>query len=250
MLSDLPIIELDSIDSTNKYAMQLIDANKARQGLTITAQSQTEGRGQRGKVWADIPGQSLLMSIILVSGREIQEQFVFNASVASAVANVLQKLSPGWQVHVKWPNDIIVNDKKAGGILIENVLRGSKWAHSVVGLGLNVKQEQFPDTLPFATSLKIASGNDFNMIRLRDELRENIVLCATCPLPAERAMEQYNGWLYRRGQKQEFSDSAGKWETTILNAHKDGTLEVKLENGDVVFYHHGQAEWVCPNPSR
>ena len=224
--------------------MQLIDANKARQGLTITAQNQTRGKGQRGKVWADTPGQSLLMSIIIVPGREIQEQFAFNASVATAVANVLQNLATNATVWVKWPNDIIINDKKAGGILIENVLRGNKWAHSVVGLGLNVKQEHFPDELPFATSLKIATGIDINVIRLRDELRESILLCATCPLSAEKAMEQYNGWLYRRGQKQVFCDQSGKWEATILNAHKDGTIEVLLEDGTITFYHHGQVEWV------
>ena len=63
MLSDLPIIELDSIDSTNNYAMQLIDANKAQQGMTIVAQSQSAGKGQRGRLWIDEPGQSLLMSI-------------------------------------------------------------------------------------------------------------------------------------------------------------------------------------------
>ena len=247
MLSDSPIIELDSIDSTNKYAMQLIDANKARQGLTITAQSQTEGRGQRGKVWTDVPGQSLLMSIIVLPAREISEQFVFNASVATAVANVLQNLYADWRVFVKWPNDIIINDKKAGGILIENVLRGSKWTHSVVGLGLNIKQERFPETLPFATSLKMTSGEDFNVSGLRDELREQILLCATCPLPTEKAIERYNDRLYRHGKKQEFSDTRGKWEATIINAHKDGTIELQLADESVGFYHHGQAEWVWGN---
>ncbi len=224
--------------------MQLIDANKARQGLTITARNQTGGRGQRGRVWLDMPGQSLLMSIIILPVREIQEQFAFNASIATAVANVLQNTSRNWQVHVKWPNDIIVNDKKAGGILIENVLRGSKWTHSVVGLGLNVKQEHFPDTLPFATSLKLALGENIDMVRLRNDIREAILMCATTPPPAGKAMEEYNARLYRRGQKQAFSDTSGRWSATIIGAHNDGTLELKREDGTTATYQHGQAEWV------
>ncbi len=223
--------------------MQLIDANKAQQGLTIVAQSQAAGKGQRGKVWTDTPSQSLLMSIIVVPGRPIQEQFVFNAAIAAAIANVLQNLYKEWHINVKWPNDIIINDKKAGGILIENVLRGSKWTHAVVGFGLNVKQAQFPDSLPFATSLKIASGNDFNMTQLRDTLRENIMLCTVCPPPADKIMARYNELLYKRGQKQFFSNATGKWDVTLLNAHTDGTLEVQLRDGTIVFYHHGQATW-------
>lgn len=241
--SHLPIIELDSIDSTNNYAMQLIDANKAQHGLTIVTQSQSEGKGQRGKTWLDAPGQSLLMSIIIHPKKEINDQFVFNAAVAVAIANVLQKSNHNWDIRIKWPNDIIINAKKAGGILIENILRGSRWTHSVVGLGLNVKQASFPDTLPFATSLKIASGNDIDITQLRDDIRENIIVSASYPQSTEKTMAQYNEYLYKHNQKQAFSDSTGKWDATILNAHKDGTLEVQLNDGSVAFYHHGQVAW-------
>ena len=97
-LSYLPIIELDTVDSTNNYAMQLIDANKAQQGMTIVTQSQSAGKGQRGKVWLDAPGQSLLMSIIILPNAEISAQFVFNASVAVAIADVLEKMHQQWQI--------------------------------------------------------------------------------------------------------------------------------------------------------
>ena len=223
--------------------MQLIDANKAQQGMTIVAQSQSAGKGQRGRLWIDEPGQSLLMSIIIIPQQQISDQFAFNASVAVAVAHVLQQLNNNWNVNIKWPNDIIINDKKAGGILIENVIRGSRWAHSVIGLGLNVKQGSFPAELPYATSLKIATGNDVNITKLRDDIRENILLAATCPPPPEKIMDGYNEHLYKRGQKQGFSDGSHKWEATIMNAHKDGTLEVQLESGTIVFYHHGQVVW-------
>jgi BirA family transcriptional regulator, biotin operon repressor / biotin---[acetyl-CoA-carboxylase] ligase len=242
-LPEIPIIELNSIDSTNNYAMQLIDANKAQHGLTIVAQSQSGGKGQRGKTWIDAPGQSLLMSIITMPAQAVKEQFVFNASVTVAIVKVLQFLYSNWDIKIKWPNDIIINDKKAGGILIENVLRGSKWAYSVIGLGLNVKQEYFPAALPHATSLKIASGASFEIAQLCTLIRENILMEIALPRTAETKMSLYNGYLYKKGCRQRFTNSAGQWEATILNVHTDGSIEVQLENGTIVFYHHGQVLW-------
>jgi BirA family biotin operon repressor/biotin-[acetyl-CoA-carboxylase] ligase len=243
-LSDFTIIELNTIDSTNNYAMQLIDANKAQHGLTIVAQTQTGGKGQRGKEWTDNPGESLLMSIILTPNNPVREQFVFNGSVAVAIANVLQKLYKNWSVHIKWTNDMIINDKKAGGILIENVLRGNNWTHSVVGIGLNIKQDRFPDDLPFATSLKMASGIDFDIKDLRGHIIESVMSATSFFVHGAGNMNLYNALLYNRGKKQRFSDISGEWGAMIINAHADGTLELKKDDGAIVFCHHGQAEWV------
>ncbi len=237
------IIELDSTDSTNNYAMQLIDANKAQHGLTITAQSQTGGRGQRGKAWTDAPGQSVLMSIIVTPAQAIKEQFSFNASVAVAIVKVLQYLYKNWDVKIKWPNDIIINDKKAGGILIENILRGSTWMYSIIGFGLNVKQEHFPAGLPHATSLKIASGIDFDIPKLCRDIRENILAEIAIPRTAETSMKRYNEYLYRKNAVQSFSNSVGQWLATIFSVHTDGSIEVRLEDGHTAFYHHGQVMW-------
>jgi BirA family transcriptional regulator, biotin operon repressor / biotin---[acetyl-CoA-carboxylase] ligase len=243
-LSDLAIIELNTIDSTNNYAMQLIDANKAYHGLTVSAQTQTGGKGQRGKVWVDRPGECLLMSIILVPKCDIKDQFTFNAAISVAIANVLQKLDENWHIYIKWPNDMIVNDKKAGGILIENVIRGSKWTHCIVGIGINIRQEKFHVELPFATSLRMASGREFDTKMVRDEIIESILPISGLFNYRSDHLEQYNSLLYKKGKKQKFSDAKGAWEGTVLNVQNNGTLEVQLENGAHVFYQHGQVEWV------
>jgi BirA family transcriptional regulator, biotin operon repressor / biotin---[acetyl-CoA-carboxylase] ligase len=241
-MSDFTIIELDTIDSTNNYAMQLINANKAQHGLTIVAGNQTAGKGQRGRTWANEPGKNLLMSIIVYPRHQINEQFAFNASIAVAIANVLQKLFSGWQISIKWPNDILINDKKAGGILIENVLRGSKWTHSVIGFGLNVNQESFAG-LPFATSLKNESGSNYEIATLRNIIQKSILAAADNTYESKDILAEYNGYLYKRGKKQSFSNEAGNLEVTILNARPDGTLEVQMANGDIAAYHHGQMMW-------
>jgi BirA family biotin operon repressor/biotin-[acetyl-CoA-carboxylase] ligase len=243
-LSDLPIIELDSVDSTNNYAMRLIDADKAQAGLTIAAKSQVSGRGQRGNTWVDSHGHCLLMSIIVKPSLPIHEQFLFSAAISTGIANVLQKLYSHWDLRIKWPNDIIINDKKAGGILIENVLRGSRWTHSVIGLGLNVTQESFSEELPNAISLKIASGLDFEIDKLREKLRVQILANTVIPPPPRVVMKDLNDKLYKKGQLQKFKDESGIWLATIVGVKKDGTLDVKREDGTAVNITHGQAVWV------
>lgn len=243
-MSDFTIIEHNIVDSTNNYAMSLIDANKAQHGLTITARSQDGGKGQRGKVWADTPGESLLMSIIVNPKQAIREQFAFNASVAVAVARVLQRICKNWNIRIKWPNDIIINDKKAGGILIENVLRGNQWAYSIIGIGMNIKQAQMPHDLPSATSLKMASGIDFDIKQLLADIHDSIMQVADHPIPAAAGMRLYNEYLYRRGLRQVFRDNKYTWAATIVDAHSDGTLELRYEDGSVTYLHHGQVQWV------
>jgi BirA family biotin operon repressor/biotin-[acetyl-CoA-carboxylase] ligase len=242
-LLEAPIIQLDSIDSTNNYAMQLIDADTAQAGLTIVADVQTHGKGQRGRQWKATPGENLLMSLIIIPRQPLSEQFIFNAIVSAAIADVLQAIYPHWKVNIKWPNDIIVNDKKAGGVLIENVIRGNSWTYSIVGFGLNVNQETFPVELPYATSLKIASGKDFNIAELRNLIRHSILEATSQAISPGAAMEKYNTYLFRKGCRQGFSDNNGTWEGMVVQANPNGTLGVQLSDGNIVSYVHGMANW-------
>ncbi len=242
-LLDAPIIELDTVDSTNNYAMQLIDADTAQPGLTITTREQTQGKGQRGRQWHDIPGQSLLVSIIVRPDCPLDQQFIFNAAVAVAIAEVLTDLFEGWDVRIKWPNDIIINDKKAVGILIENVLRGSNWNYAIIGFGLNVAQASFPPELPVATSLKIASGRDYEISMLLQKIRENIFRKSCTQLSAGHIMAEYNDYLYRRGREQSFANDTDEWKATIVNTEPNGKLSVQLPDGSLVYYTHGSVQW-------
>jgi BirA family transcriptional regulator, biotin operon repressor / biotin---[acetyl-CoA-carboxylase] ligase len=246
-LKDAPIIELDTIDSSNNYAMQLIDADTAQPGLTIVTQQQTQGKGQRGRQWADILGQSLLMSIITAPQIALDKQFIFSAAVAVAVAETIQSLDEMLDVRVKWPNDIIINDKKTGGILIENVLRGSNWTYSIVGLGVNILQANFPAELPNAGSLKIASGKEYNISQLMHKIRENILQQTSGILNDIEVMEQYNTLLYRIHSEQTFTNANGEeWKGIVVQATADGRLEVQLNDGEIVRYTHGSVTWKWP----
>ena len=242
-LLESPIIELDSIDSTNNYAMRLIDADTAQPGMTVVAGRQTHGKGQRGRQWEDSPNQSLLMSIIIVPNHSIDEQFIFNAAVSLAIADALLALYENWHIRIKWPNDIIINDKKAGGLLIENIIRGNEWSYSIVGLGLNILQTEFPQELPNATSLKIASGKDFNIIEIRDAIRRNILEYSAVKNDSSTILEQYNEYLFKRGNEQLFYDTTGEWKALVESAQKDGTLRVRQRDGSISHYTHGVVNW-------
>ena len=244
-LLDAPIIELDTIDSTNNYAMRLIDADTAQAGLTVLARAQTGGKGQRGRRWKDVPGESLLASFICVPDCILEHQFVFNAAVAVAIADVLAHLYEGWDVRIKWPNDIIINDKKAGGILIENVLRGNSWSFSIIGLGLNVSQTSFSADLPFATSLTLAAnGRIFPISAVFRQIREGIYR-KTLSLSGTSGeiMKEYNDFLYRKDYAQSFSSGSHHWKAIIKGANVNGQLEVEMADGSIMRYSHGSQEW-------
>lgn len=223
--------------------MHLVDADTAQPGMTIVAKEQTQGKGQRGRQWKDSPGESLLTSIICTPECPLDRQFVFNAAVAVSIAEVLTGLWEHWDIRIKWPNDIIINDKKAGGILIENVLRGSNWTYSIIGLGLNIRQSAFPDELPFATSLKIASGRDFEIKTILEAVRSTILGNTCGSLDPDGIMEEYNSYLYRRGGEQKFTNGSEEWKVVIQSAGANGMLQVQLADGSILHYNHGVAQW-------
>lgn len=141
-------IHLIEVDSTNNYAAELLKENLAPEGLVITAEHQTNGKGRNANQWVSEPKSNLLCTIVLkpyfVS---IHEQFILSMMAAIALKNALAELLPGeTKPLIKWPNDLIVHDKKIGGILIENTIKGSQIGSSLIGFGINVNQTRFDTT--------------------------------------------------------------------------------------------------------
>lgn len=238
-----PILYLDHTDSTNNYAMRLIDADKAQPGLTVLTKAQTAGKGQRGKVWTDRPGESVLMSMITEPPYGLDQQFTFSAIIANTIRKTVEELYKNWQVKIKWPNDIIINDKKAGGILIENIIRGSKWSYAVIGFGLNVLQPSFDEALPTATSLYMASGKLFEPEQLMLILRHAIIQALTHTDSSTALLQEYNRHLYQQGQWQLFELEGQEVRFLINEVHQNGSLEVTADDGSRRRFNHGDLTW-------
>jgi len=144
-----PFIELATIDSTNIYAMDLVHKGLALSGSCYTADFQTAGKGQHGRVWESEKGQNLLSSYVLElkqlkTGKiwTPADQIGFSAAIALG-ARAFFAAFAGEQTKIKKPNDIYYRDRKAGGILIENLVRGKDWTWTVIGIGMNINQSSF-----------------------------------------------------------------------------------------------------------
>ncbi|GAB3827988.1 hypothetical protein GCM10028895_40930 [Pontibacter rugosus] len=161
----LPVCE-----STNSEAQQLLIKNEATEGCTIITHEQTNGRGQRGNIWQAQPGQNITLSVILSpTFLAVRQQFNLNMAVSLAVLDLLQEQGLQ-QAQVKWPNDLYFEDKKLGGILIENTINSHSLQHSIVGIGLNVNQRFF--SYPTATSMANVCGMPLDLEKVTMRLLE------------------------------------------------------------------------------
>jgi len=149
-----------SVTSTNTLALDWIHEG-AQEGHVVITDYQTEGRGRFGRTWTSGQGVNLLFSIILQPPLPPEHLGLVSLVVGLAVAETVEKYAEPALSAVKWPNDVLLNDKKCCGILLESIVQSQNVPTSIVvaGVGLNVNQDTFPDEIsPHATSMLLESG--------------------------------------------------------------------------------------------
>ena len=171
-----PLIELSTIDSTNIYAMAQIKEGLAKSGSCFRADYQTHGKGQHGRVWESSKGQNILCSYILelktldtLKNWTPTDQIGFSAAIALGIRAFFDAHTNG-DTKIKKPNDIYWRDRKAGGILIENLLKGTAWTWALIGIGININQTVFSPEAPNPVSLKQITGRDWDIHSLQEAL--------------------------------------------------------------------------------
>jgi len=146
LFGDAAIIRLETVDSTNNYAANLLKLSRVPEGTVITALEQTAGKGQRGAKWNSNKGDNLLCSIVLYPQMlRAEMQFLLSQAAALAVRDFVEELVSTLHIQIKWPNDIVANDKKVCGILIETNLADDKVQNAIVGIGININQHVLTD---------------------------------------------------------------------------------------------------------
>jgi BirA family biotin operon repressor/biotin-[acetyl-CoA-carboxylase] ligase len=172
----VPLIELSTIDSTNIYAMAQIKEGLAMSGSCFRADYQTHGKGQHGRIWESSKGQNILCSYILELEKlddlkkwTPTDQIGFSAAIALGIRAFFDAHTNG-NTKIKRPNDIYWRDRKAGGILIENLLKGTAWTWTVIGIGININQTVFSPEAPNPVSLKQITGLDWDILSLQEAL--------------------------------------------------------------------------------
>ena len=163
------LVHFKEIDSTNNYlknSYQLLD-----DFTFATADYQSRGKGRNDRVWQSNSGENLMFSFLIKNKELINRAEIFSILTAVEVASLIEKYDIN-NVSIKWPNDILIGDKKVCGILLE----GQVPDYLVVGVGLNVNQKEFPDDLRRpATSLSLEAKQPLDIEELKERLFSNIV---------------------------------------------------------------------------
>lgn len=150
-------MRFDSVSSTNDVARDLA-ASGASEGVCVIAREQTAGRGRHGRSWSSTPGEGLYLSLILRPAVTAAASSIMTLAAAVAVAETL-KLDFQAAADIKWPNDVLVRGQKICGILVEAAIEGARLQYAVMGIGVNIAQRAFPETvLDGATSLLLETG--------------------------------------------------------------------------------------------
>lgn len=237
------IVFLDSIDSTNFKAKEL--ASKGYQsGTVVVADEQTAGRGRLGRNWYSPAGTGLWLSIILRPDIPPLDSPLLTVIASLAVYEsllVLEKEPAAPEQHnntlqIKWPNDILMDGKKLAGILTELSL-GSKINYAVVGIGINVNQEEFPAELSgIATSLRREYNKEIDRLELFKKILISFeryyfrLLNNDCP----QLVKEWKGRMNIIGKEVSIHDNERIYQGRVLDIAEQG--ELILESGGEIFH--------------
>jgi BirA family biotin operon repressor/biotin-[acetyl-CoA-carboxylase] ligase len=200
-----PVHYFETLDSTNNLAKELA-ARGAPEGTVVVAEAQTGGRGRLGREWDSPPGLGLYVSLVLRPMLPPMDLPQITLTTAVAVARAVRRVA-GVAPGIKWPNDLILNGKKLGGVLTEMETESDRIRHVVVGLGLNVNNPGFPPELAAtATSLTLATGGAFSRVDL-----------------LKAWLEEFDG-LYDRFLNQGFGEILEEWKEFAVTLGRPVTV--------------------------
>ncbi|POY39150.1 biotin--[acetyl-CoA-carboxylase] ligase [Solitalea longa] len=227
------LVALSEVDSTNNYLKDLLtNSTPQPEGTVIMAENQFSGRGQINNKWISEPGKNLTVSILLCPNfLPAIKQFDLNKVVSLGVADFVNHFL-GNKVKIKWPNDIYWDDNKLGGILIENFLLGAQLKQSVIGIGLNINQQNF-NGAPNATSFLQIQQTEFD---LKNCLNALCVFLEARYLQlksgkSEKINNDYLNILYRLNTVDLYRANGEFFYGEIIGVNPNGQLQIKSNEG-------------------
>ena len=228
----MSIIKLSAIDSTNDYLKDLSRNQVLKNFTVVVTDKQTKGKGQMGATWISEEGKNLIMSILVKEVlQDVDAIFHLNVAVALSLFEVLNENKVP-KLSIKWPNDIMSDQKKIAGILIENSIKSDGKIESVVGIGVNVNQQNF-ENLPKASSMALVSNSEFDL----DELLHKIIfqIKKNCGYiltnQTDKLWSKYHENLFKISVPVAFEDAnQTKFMGIIQGVTLNGLLQIKLEN--------------------
>ncbi len=244
-----PLIELQTVDSTNLYAERLLKGQKVPEGTIIFAHAQTSGKGQGENSWESEPGKNATFSMVLFPEFLLPgQQFLLNKTIAMGVFDFLSRFQIEERYSIKWPNDIYAGNSKIGGILIQNTICGTVYESCIAGIGVNINQETFHPGLPNPVSLKQLTGMNYPVKDAVDFIVARI---------DERYHQLHKG-LYEALDREYTEQLLGinEWRDYLVNkklikgkirgVDESGLLMLEMKNGSKRAFNHGEITFIFP----
>ena len=236
------IIFLDEIDSTNEYAKRMA-MEKSFEETAIIALSQIKGKGRLGRRWEASTGLGIWMSVLLKPRLSAADMGLVTLACACAVCETLK--NKGFDAGIKWPNDILINDKKVCGILTETGFEETRICYVILGIGLNVlhSSDDFSNEIrEKSTSLMIECGCRICMSEIAANTLDRILKYYTllCEGQKDQIISSWKKYSVTLGRKIFTTVNGDKDLVTALDIRSDGALKVKREDGSIDYIVSGE----------
>ncbi|KQT24255.1 biotin--protein ligase [Chryseobacterium sp. Leaf405] len=202
--------------------------------ISLYTFNQTKGRGQYGNTWSSTAEKNLAFTLAVKTDHFTIPDFMFNYYTAIVIRDFLANLTENI-VKIKWPNDIILKNKKIVGILIEKK-KINQINYFIIGAGFNILQEKFDD-ISNAGSLLTLTGKHFNLDKFAFNLTNYLTERLKNIPPEEEIMNSFNADLFRKDVISVFELNEKRQNGIIRYADENGELWIELENGLQSFYH-------------
>ena len=241
----MKIIKLDAIDSTNSFLKDKSSMQEIDDFTIVYSQNQFKGRGRTTKDWISEPNKNIAFSLFKRFKKTKSEHFfLLNVIVSISILELLKKYSIK-NAHVKWPNDIMIKNKKISGILIENKMKKNNLINSVIGIGININQEKFTDIM-HATSIINETGSFSNIDSLATELaviiKSNFKFLES---NTNHCLDKYNKKLYNKNQIIQFKTNIGKKKVgKIVKVDLGGNLMIMNEKGKIEYFRENEINFL------
>lgn len=236
----MKLIKINATNSTSSFLKELAQNSSLTEVTVAVANNQTSGRGQMNNSWISEPYKNLTFSLFTPLKKiKIKHQAYLNFAVSLAIYETLCTYEVP-NLYIKWPNDIMSDNKKICGILIENTFSHSLIKNTIIGIGLNVNQEKFHESLVNASSLKIILKKNINLEALMHKIINNLILKISNLEMGNFDLihDKYHKFLYKKGIPSTFINKKTKelFMGIIRGVSSSGNIQIQLEDDRLIEF--------------
>ncbi len=243
-MNDWQIIKVDECLSTNSFIQQKKQNGELNDKTAIMTDFQSSGRGQGQNAWHSEAEKNFLVSVFRKTKLNAENHFMLTIMASLSIINTLKVF--GVSSQIKWPNDIYVGDKKIAGILIENSLMKDLISDTIIGVGLNINQLLFPESIPNPISIAQIIRKEIDIKNILSSFIEEFdaLFSKSENGEGEELFHKYTEQLYRLKEWKIFEYKGHKFTGQIRGVMPDGRLIIEAESGQLKRFLFGEVKYI------